>query len=1491
MAPCQSSSAACKYFSGIHCKATSEQGCEQPMLTTALAMGCSSGQDPTCRDRAESSLVGTNFGCLWAHMGLAWNDNGACGNCRCNDAKWGPTFATAVAGDPRSSCATLESFCQAGKGYTTDGTIWPYCNPAQLPSGAFSCIGTGAPGASWPDNPMEHWAFCVGRAVCKCVHGKCDIASEQGHCILGSCGRGWHGMLCNQPCGPTFCMGRNNPAVTPPAGVVPSQYNGVWTNTQNQCHCECLSQYGPSGAGPQGSICGTCVQPGQLECTAYTGTYLSSTTPVNTVPRNTQFTVNVDARFVQNDQVDTSINEIVTVSKDPGGGNGDGGTLTVHTTNAQMSQGQVSMVLEFSEACDACYLTFRDIKGILQPLKYGPIKVTTSSTHLMSLTSHTTVSVGQTVIIRLQAVDGPVGTTGSVDTTSPGVVRARLQTEPNGGNGGGCSITPVTPTSSLTQPLSAGAAEWRIQFGCSCDNCVIVFEDTSTVRTLPTFFYNPIKVVSSARRLHCRTKLGADCAASPIRLQRRENVFDVWIQAVDADGNLDRSSSTIVSLTKTAAGGATGNGGQLLNAGGTRSLTQTMVEGQADYSLSFTQSCESCIVTAADTGTNVNPLLPYVFPPIFVYSDAINLAVVNSVTQRVMVGERFEVVVEARDGDLNRDARWSGKVGASLLPNGGNGDGGELRNYGNAQNLVVNLQNGTYTFHLEFSASCTACVLEFVDVSSNNQRLNPIRLPPITVSTSRTMLKLKDPVRADAQKGVPFEIVVVAVDAAGNMDTTDTMRVSLSLVPGGGNGDGGVLTDPLGLERTLQQGMARFNPSMSRACTACMLKVTHAGVDVPPLSIGPVRVISPATRLAFTSQVPAQVPRGVPFQLIVRAVDSEGSVDPTPRGSFRLELAPGSAERRAEAEQYGGELTDGGAKDTLQQVMKDGQLLWNPQFSSACKACTLVVRDIDGGLPVAQSTPITVSTTAVRLKAQTPWAATTVGSNAVAYTVRRGQPYDVAVVAVDAAGDVDVGSKIAVTATLEPNGGNGDGAPINTDPAGLLTQYTKDGAVGWRLVHPRACTACRLTFVAGTEVQSVTFPPVRVTTDGDKFMVTAPPPARVSRGDAFDLGLAVVDVNNDVDTAWAHQVSVRVRPNGGNGNGGTLTNNQGGTSLQQYFSDGRYSYRLSFSAACLACVLEVTDLSGKLPTLVLNPIEVTTATSQLRTEQVTQTRTMRGVPFTVRVTALDSDGNVNRADTSEVGLVLAEVTPNGQIVSEGLLAMQGGETQRLRDGTAAFNVQIDDDCSNCQIVTRYTQGTGGTSNLLTDRGAAGRLTLPAHDNALSPQYKDDQASTTGTTRSTSTSSDDSSDYKLLFWIILGVVLCLVLVLCIVLFLLLSRNKKKKPDAEDDEMQTRDMDASRTRDIGGEYPPRAYEPMSSRQAPYVPIVAPTDDGSQNPIDAAFGKPDQAESIDGRTPASPPRGDRPWMIDPEASGIPASQAGSGQELVSPSSMVRR
>ena len=1365
MAPCQSSSPACRFYSAIHCKATSEQGCEQPMLTTALAMGCSSAYDPNCRLRTLGSLVGTNGGCLWAHMGLNWNGNGACGNCYCNVPTWN-------AASPTATCDSYGQFCQEGRLFSADGTVWPECIQAVVPGTTqVSCLTNMNPMGDWPDTAAEHWAYCVGRAVCKCVHGKCDISSELGHCRLGTCGPGWSGMLCNQPCGPTFCLGRNDPNAIPPTNIVASPFRGVWTNLQNQCHCQCLPQYGPSGAGPQGTICGSCIQPGMLQCVAYTGTYLSSTTPVNTIPRNTQFTVNVDARFVQNDQVDTSITEIITVSKNAGGGNGDGGTLNVHTQNSQMNQGQVTMVMEFTDACDACYLTFTDIKGILQPLTFGPIRVTTSSTHLQATTSHTTVGVTDTVVVRLQAVDGPVGTTGSVDVTSPGVIRARLQTVPDGGNGGGCGITPDT-SSSLTQTLTNGVGEWRFRYGCACDACILVFEDLSQTRTLPTFYYQPMKVNTNGQRLGCRTGTGGECVA--VSLKRREEVFSIAIRSLDAQGNLDRSTTGTITLNL-ANGGGNGNGGQLLNAAGTKSLTQPLVDGEALYDLSFTEACDSCVVTASSSNT---AMTAYTFPTIRVYTNGLNLAVTNTPPTMLSVGQVFEVMVEARDTQNNRDTNWNGNVGGTLLANGGNGNGGQLLYEDNSNSLVRALVSGAFTFRLKFTASCTACIVEFTDVSSSNQRLNPVRIAPIFVGTAGVRIELVDPIRGNIQRAQTFTLNIKAVDSNNNVDVADTGRVAVSLVPGGGNGGGGILSDPLGLTRTLVAGQTSFNLIFSKACDACYLEVQHSAGNIPTLRVGPIPVTSPATQLVITSAVPTTIQANQPFDLVVQAVDANRNIDTSPRGTLSLRVQSGGGNGN------GGVLTNAGTP-ALQQVTVNGQAQWSPQFSAACQQCVLIVNDISTGLGNVQTDAITVTTTITQLVATTPFNSSRVSVNT---------PFFVTVYTADQNNNKAISTATVITARLLPNGGNGDGQPFQASPP----QNTVNGEATFTIEFGGGCNACIIEFVSAATSLTARLPAVEVVTTGQSLDIplAGTTLASIQRGQVLDVPVTVVDSRRSVDTSWTGRVSATLRSGGGNGDGGTLSNS--GASLVQSFQRGYRLYQLSFSSACTSCTIEFRDLTGILPTVTLPAVKVTTTTAALEVlQQTSGAATQRGVPFNIQVTAKDDQGNINSDDQSVVGLTLGDYG-TGAAVTPIAGGIQGGGAKRLTAGRATYSVVVTDDCTNCAVLPTYSRGSSGSD----DPNIAQPYRLPFHTGGTAA------ANATTPAPPAPSSSDDNSSL-IIVYVLAAVVGALLLALLAYYCWKKNKAKKDKSTAEPKPSDEGPLPVYPERDYAPEIPNQDY----------------------------------------------------------------------------------
>ena len=960
---------------------------------------------------------------------------------------------------------------------------------------------------------------------------------------------------------------------------------------------------------------------------------------------------------MQNDQVDSSLTEVITVEKAPGGGNGDGGTLLVQTQNSQLNQGRVTMIMQFSDACDACYLTFKDTRGILQPLSYGPIRVTTSGTHLVATTAHTSIGIDDTITIRLQAVDGVVGSAGSIDVTSPGVVTARLQTNPNGGNGGGCSISPDV-TSALTQSLTAGQGEWRLKFGCACDACYIVFEDQSQTRTLPTFSYGPISVASQARTLGCRTPTGAACLTST--LQQGNSVYSVFVRSLDPQGNLDQSAAGTVTVAIT---GGNVNGATLQNAGGTTSLTQPLLNGESPFDLSFTRACESCVVTATSSDPNI---LPYTFPTLRVVSNAIGLAISSVVPASVNVGQSFIIVVEARDASGNVDTTWNGNVGASLVLNGGNGNGGDLQLADGTANLVRTLTNGVGSWSLKFTASCTSCIIQFSDTAASSQRINPVQTPGILVGTSSVRMSLRTGSPSSIPAGNAFTLMIQTTDSQGNVDTSNSGRVNIALRPNGGNGNGGDLTDPLTLSRDMQGGETQFSLTFSQSCTQCLLDVTHSSLTIPPLVVGPILVTTSATKLLIVTPVPSVVETNQPFPLTVRAVDASNNIDVSNSGSFVISTDVQGNNGN------GGTLGNAGG-GLLQQSMVNGEVSWQPQFSSACQACGIVVRDLQGQLSQVKTDNIQVGTRATSL-ILSPFT-----------TLRRqvnvNDEIEIIIFAVDSDGNKATLVPVTITGVLAPNGGNGDGQAFAFNSP---TVQTTAGEARFTARFGGACTACSLSFTHNSSQISLTLPSINVLTRGTR-MIVGTLVQTVAKGSTVQIPLRVVDAKGNTDTAWVGRVTASVSSSGV-GTGTPLTASNGLTAV---YNEGLATFSLTFGSACESCELQFTDTSGTLPQEVISNIRVTTSTERLEIRQTSTASTSAGEPFVVTVRALDSDGNVNVNDRSEVSLRL----PSG-------VSPPGGEAVRLASGVASFTVSMTEDCpAPCTLTPSYSQGTGGASSV------------------------------------------------------------------------------------------------------------------------------------------------------------------------------------------------
>ena len=1186
--PCMGRSSLCRFYSSSLCQATSELGCEQPMLTTAIAMGCSSPQDPQCKDR----LIGSDTSAIWASMGNNWG-----------------TYSCGRVG-------TLEHeniFCVSGNDQSVDGTWWGNCDNHNPPCDATTIMPRPA-----ITRTLQHYAFCVGKTVCTCVHGECDMASDNGACLLGSCSQGWGGINCNIPCTSAFCSGRHDPT---------KANGGFYVNSLNQCVCECLPQWGPGGL----EGCTQCTLPGSHECVAYTAEYLATTTMVTSVPAGSPIEIDIEARFQQNHQVDPNINTELFVELNPGGGNGDGKPVTFQPNPIRMLMGRATVRITFASGCDACVIVIKDLDTTnpsltyrLQPLVLPPIEVFAAGTKMQAVSSVGNVTPNVPFMITLQIVDDA----GSVDRSATNRVRVSLQGSDN-------QFLQATSSSNLQQTFNRGQATWELILLRSCIGCSLRFEDMSITRTLPQYVHGPIQAVGTAVGLRISSQIPSQV--------RKNQVFDLVVEAIDTNGDIDTTASgSLAAALRTDVGGGNGNGGSILNKAGTSSLTQPIINGRTTWSLSFTNACFSCVITVSDIlpTTAAGYLGSIDLPPISVLTIATQLAIMTPVPTSVLVGQIFALQIAAVDGSRNIDESDTSRITISIAAasTNNNGNGGQLvdESIGGGSLTRIFLK-GNVTWQLSFSRACDACIIMVEDIDS--PVLAPLRLSPIAVTTTAVRLAVLEYGFRDftVQRKVSFPLRIGAVDADGSVDRSNTGRVLMLLRPGGGNGDGGTLTNtlPSSNDQNLVEGEALFNPVFSESCTQCQLEFRHVTPTFPVLVLPPILVTTNAIRFKFIVAPPAVVSPGQQFTVTIQAIDDNANYDVSERGFIQMKNIVGGSNGNG-----GILLNEMSSANPVVQSTK-GQVRFNPSFTQACADCRLQFQDVDTALPNLVSDPIVVSGDAARLSVLQPvWARQV--SQQVAYSFPIEQSLVITVRVLDSDGFTSLTSTTSITAEKNPGGGNGDGGIMREVAGRGLAQTAVNGEVTFNLGFDKACDSCVLTFVATNGVASYTMPPFRITSPGVKIAVVSPFIATIGKSTLFPFVLEVQDAASNIDQTWNSAVRVFVREGGGNGNGGQLLYGTTPTPiLPDKFVNGKIEYTLSFSQSCDACVIEAQDSTGRVQSVTLGPIKVTTTTYQLKAELRTQ-RVVPNVAFEVNIQALDIDNNINKEDTGDVSISLAE---------------------------------------------------------------------------------------------------------------------------------------------------------------------------------------------------------------------------------------------------------
>jgi hypothetical protein len=610
------------------------------------------------------------------------------------------------------------------------------------------------------------------------------------------------------------------------------------------------------------------------------------------------------------------------------------------------------------------------------------------------------------------------------------------------------------------------------------------------------------------------------------------------------------------------------------------------------------------------------------------------LVVTTQPPASVTAGVGFGLVVTAETSAGNRDTTFSGTVhlGDYADTLGGNTSQRAVRGVATFSGLTLtkvasdaSLIVSSPSLHSEFDTSTT---LFRVTAAAASQLVDaPASLgPPPNVVVNGT-----------------FSHIFHAEDAYGNLASTFNGNVTVALASNPGNATlSGTLTV------AAKNGVITFsNLMLDQRGNGYTLKVTSPG-----LHGGTTAAFDATDQLVFTSQPPASITAGDPFNVTVAAEDGTGAVDTSFNGDVSLGAALGpfnsggitnnqATAVNGVASFSGVALTTAGA----QEVTAGASLF---SFSSGL---TQLVGAVSNSVTVAAAP-------ASQLMFNISWAATF--------------PLNFAVDAEDPHGNIDpnFNGSVSVALTNNPGGANLGGTTTATASSGVaqFTGLTIDQAGTYTL----QATSAGLT-PATSESLYV----------NDSLVASTPPPSSVVAGQPFTMVISAEVPGGFVDTSF--NGTVTIVPN--NFSGGTISTFQGPLSAQVVNGVATLSGLSLTEAGSYGFVVN----DGSIIPLVVPFNVVAAPASQLAVTTQPPSSVTAGDAFALTVSGLDAYGNVDTSFTGNVTLALAD-NPGGATLG-GTLSVPAVK------GVAGFTKVILDRTGNGYIL--QASGIGPTS-VLTD---------------------------------------------------------------------------------------------------------------------------------------------------------------------------------------------
>jgi hypothetical protein len=815
--------------------------------------------------------------------------------------------------------------------------------------------------------------------------------------------------------------------------------------------------------------------------------------PPTSVPADTPFMLAVTATDIAGNPT-SSFTGPVTLSL---GNNAGGSTLAPITVNAVGGVATFSGIL-LNKAGSG--YTLRLSSGTLTVALAGPIDVTPGAPTQLVVTTQPpgTVAAGTAfaTAIAVEDANGNVvpSFTGNVTITRGNAV-------------GGAS---ATLGGTLSEPVQNGVASFTdLNLNKAANGYQLEAFSGSSLTPATTGAINIIPAPATT------LVVTAQPTPNPVKAG---SAFSLTVSAEDNDGNVDPNFHGTVSLSLVNnPGGATPGG----------TVTATPVNGVATFTaVTLDKATPSGAVgysLAASSGalkagtTNAVIVSP---------GSATKLIVSAEPPGTNTIGNSFAVTVSAVDNLGNVDPTFSGTVNLALQANpsgatlGGTtsatASGGvalfptvTLSKIGSGETLQATTQGLT-------SATTTAI---------NVQGAPATKLVATTVPA------------ATIQAGTPFDVVVKAEDGFGDVDSSYSGSVTLTVLSGPGG-------TPVNLTQTVTPsgGVATFS-GLTLTSAASGLTIQVSSGSLTPVTTAAFSILGgSATKLVVKTQPPSATSAGSPFGFVVQAVDGFGNVDANFNGAVTVGLGTTPA---------GTALSGTTTLSAFQGVATFFGLSLNRASSgdTLSVSATGLTGTSTGAIAVAPATAAQIVLTA-----------------APPSSITAGSPFGLDVAIQDADGNLVTNYSGEVSVSLVSNPG-GAGAGV----AGTLTVPVSGGTATFSgLSLNRAASGYMLQVSSGSLVPAPAGTISVTPAAPAQLIVTAPPPSAVNAGAGFNLSVTAEDTFGNVVSSFASPVTLSILSSPG---GGSL----GGTRTVQPQNGVATFTGVNLNAAANGAVLEATS--------------------------------------------------------------------------------------------------------------------------------------------------------------------------------------------------------------------------------------------------------------------------------------------------------------------------